>query len=423
MSKILLDYFFPITSIEPTPQVATGFLKQACLVVKPKGMVATGSITLCTTMTAVAALTDNTEAQQLFNAGMNKVYILPMDDLDLADALDGRGEFFTVLISSDFSKDDVGTLVAVAEVKSKRKIQDIMYTSKLTGTAGDAITIIYTSGGTAGSEAVSVISNAITVQIENGVSTTTQIKAAIVANSTANGKVGLAIDVGDEANAQAAFSPAKALQGGVDEIAITGGLEVGTFKGVVGVSETDDAWLAAFGTASKRAAFHTTSGNKAKNMLYAFGKMLSNALNWRNQQYITMPYADDVATLGAANNLFDNKVNFVISDDEFGNRLGLFAAGAKAIVAPYILRNLELDFQSAALSFISGNQPAYSLKQAALLEDELQKVIQSYIDREWITAGTAEVKLENDNFVASGFINVAEPKAMWRIFAEMRQTL
>jgi hypothetical protein len=82
-----------------------------------------------------------------------------------------------------------------------------------------------------------------------------------------------------------------------------------------------------------------------------------------------------------------------------------------------------LDFQSAALSYISGNQPAYTKKQAALLEDELQKVVKSYVEREWIEAGVVEVSLVNDNFVASADINIAEPKALWRIFGEMRQTL
>ncbi len=158
-------------------------------------------------------------------------------------------------------------------------------------------------------------------------------------------------------------------------------------------------------------------------MFYAFGALLSNALNWRNQQYITMPVADDVDTLGDANALFDDKISFVISDDEFGDRLGLFAQGHRAIVEPYIKRNLELDFQSAALSYISGNQPAYTKTQAALLEDELKKVIQLYIDREWIEAGTVSIILDQGNFVASGEINISEPKALWRVFAEMRQTL
>jgi len=79
--------------------------------------------------------------------------------------------------------------------------------------------------------------------------------------------------------------------------------------------------------------------------------------------------------------------------------------------------------QSAALSYISGNQPAYTHTQAALLEDELQKVINSYITKGWIAAGKVEVLLEEANFNASAYINIAEPKAMWRVPAEIRQTL
>lgn len=308
--KILLDYFFPITQITPTPQASTAFLKQVCLVVKPDDGVTPGSPTLCTTMSAVTALTENTEAQELFNAGLTRVYILPMATLDLAAALTAHGnKFFTLLISSDFNDTDIGSLA------------------------------------------------------------------------------------------------------------------VGTYKGVVGLSTTSDVLATAQAAIPNRVAFHTTGTTDAKNMAFAFGKLLANPLNWYNQQYITMPHADDVDTLGEANNLFDDRVSFVITDDEFGNRLGLFAAGGQAIVAPYIIRNLEIDIQSAALSYISGNMPGYTKTQAALLEDELQKVIDSYVNRAWIDQGQIEVKLEQDNFVASAYINVAEPKALWRIFGEIRQTL
>src|SRR5688500_17876440 len=109
--NILLDYFFPIAAIEPTPATSTGFLKQALVLVKPKVGVTPGTITLCVSSVAVAALTDNTESTQLFNAGMSKVYVLPTDDLDVADALVGHeSEFFTVLISSDFVDADLAGL-------------------------------------------------------------------------------------------------------------------------------------------------------------------------------------------------------------------------------------------------------------------------------------------------------------------------
>jgi hypothetical protein len=309
--NILLDYFFPITAIEPTPAASTAFLKQVLVVVKPKVGATEDVITLCTSMSAVAAFTDNVEAQQLFNAGMGRVYVTAVDDLlEIGDIIEGHeSDFYTILISSDF--------------------------------------------------------------------TDAEMDAAVF----------------------------------------------GAFEGVIGMASTDDAKNTTRAAISKRSAWHSTGTNKAKNMFYAFGKLLSNSLNWRNQQYITMPLADDVDTLGEAEALFDDKVNFVISDTEFGNRLALFCAGGKAIVAPYIIKNLQIDMQSAALTYISGNQPAYTLKQAALLEDELQKVVQDYIDDESLEAGTVEVLLEEDNFVASGNINVAEPKALWRIFGEMRQTL
>jgi hypothetical protein len=134
-----------------------------------------------------------------------------------------------------------------------------------------------------------------------------------------------------------------------------------------------------------------------------------------------MPFADDVVTLGDANGLFDDRVSFVLDDEQFSRRLALFAAGGKAIVAPYILRNLEVDLQSAALTYISGNQPQYTVVQASLIEDELQKVIDSYIARQWIASGSIEVKLLQSNFVASGFIQVPTPTALWKIQGEVTQ--
>lgn len=311
--KILLDYLFPITAIEPTPAASTAFLKQVCVVAKPKGGVTPGTVSLCTTSTeveAVVAAGAAAEIAQLFAAGLSRVYVLPMSTLDLHTVLATAGsDFYTLLISSDFADADVT------------------------------------------------------------------------------------------------------------------GANFGTFDGVIGVSSTDDTFLGVQAAIGKRCAFHTTSTNKAKNMMYAFGKLLSNASSWKNQQYVEMPLADDVTTLGKANALFDAKVSFVISDDEFSKRLSMFCAGGKAITAPYIERNLQIDMQSKALAYISANQPGYTKTQAALLEDELQKVVETYFDLDWIEAGKVEVSLVEENFVANGEINIAEPKALWRIFAEMRNTL
>lgn len=420
--NILLDYFFPITAISPTPSASTAFLKQVCVVANPNGGGVDGNLTLCTSKAAVAVVTDNDEADQLFDAGMGRVYVLQLDSLDdLADSIEGHeSDFNTILISSDFADSDVGATVAA--VKASLKIQDITYTAKTAGTAGNSITINYNSGGTAGSEVVGVSGSAITVTMQDGVSTAAQIVTAITNSVPAIALVDLVADSGDTADVQAVFGSAVNLENGAAATA-GGDLDLGDFTGVVGVSSADDTFLAAQAAIENRCAFHTTSGNKAQNMFYAFGSLLSNALHWLNQQYITMPLADDVETLGDSTALFDDKISFVISDDEFGERLALFACGGKAIVAPYIVKNLQIDMQSSALTYISGNQPAYTKVQAALLEDELQKVLNEYIADQEIEAGTVDVLLEEDNFVASSNINISEPKAMWRVFGEIRQTL
>lgn len=428
--NILLDYFFPITSIEPTPAASTAFLKQACIVVAPKdGGVTTGVLTLCTTMTAVAALTNNVDAQQLFNAGMNRVYVLPMDDLDLADALEGHeSDFYTVLISSDFDKNDIeatqasgnATITSYANLVSGTDdtitVGATVFTAQTgAATLGTATFQAATSNdATAASLAAQINAHAIAGALVEA----TAVGAVVTIESVSGGSSGNSIALAytdNDTNVGATVSGAN-LTGG-------DGLFAGAFTGVVGVSENDKTFLATQAVIANRCAFYKSGSNNAKNMFYAFGKMLSNSLNWRNQQYITMPFADDVDTLGDAEALFDDKISFVISDDEFGERLALFACGGKAIVGPYIKRNLQIDMQSAALSYITGNQPAYTKTQAALLEDELQKVMQEYIEDEEIEAGTVEITLEEDNFVANADMNISEPKALWRIFGEMRQTL
>jgi hypothetical protein len=57
--------------------------------------------------------------------------------------------------------------------------QGITLTAVTMGSAGNSISIAFTGGGTAGAEVVSVSGNAISVQIESGVSTVTQVRTAI----------------------------------------------------------------------------------------------------------------------------------------------------------------------------------------------------------------------------------------------------
>lgn len=92
--------------------------------------------------------------------------------------------------------------------------QDLTFTCDTVGDEGNGVTIEYTPGGTAGAEVVSVASLAISVQIDDGVSTATQIKAAIDGNIQASLLVNVTIS-GTGGNAQTVFGPTN-LAGGED---------------------------------------------------------------------------------------------------------------------------------------------------------------------------------------------------------------
>ncbi len=69
------------------------------------------------------------------------------------------------------------------------QIGDVNLLAASSGSAGQGITFTYLSGGTAGSETVAVSNKAITVTIADGVSTATQIVAALTASSAASALV------------------------------------------------------------------------------------------------------------------------------------------------------------------------------------------------------------------------------------------
>ena len=101
-----------------------------------------------------------------------------------------------------------------AETAASLVVQDLTYTAVANlGAGGNNITIAYTGSGTAGSEVVTVTGNAISVKIESGVSTATQISTAVTASAAASALVSVAIS-GTGSNAQTTAS-ATHLAGGV----------------------------------------------------------------------------------------------------------------------------------------------------------------------------------------------------------------
>lgn len=91
-----------------------------------------------------------------------------------------------------------------AGVQSVLTVQDLTFTFIAPGD-NNFYTLAYTPGGTAGSEIVSIIGNDITIQIQSGVSTATQIKAAADGSPLASAITTTISGVGG--NAQVTFGP------------------------------------------------------------------------------------------------------------------------------------------------------------------------------------------------------------------------
>lgn len=83
----------------------------------------------------------------------------------------------------------VGRFLFTQEVAASVAIQDLTYTAFVPGDAGNLISIEYIAGGTAGAEGVVVTGNKITVQIEDGVSTASEVKTAIENDTDADALV------------------------------------------------------------------------------------------------------------------------------------------------------------------------------------------------------------------------------------------
>ena len=197
-------------------------------------------------------------------------------------------------------------------------------------------------------------------------------------------------------------------------------LDDGDFNGVIGWSVENREQAKNWGYGNNNVGFYDLDVNGSQNMYYAFGKMLS-ANSWKNQQYIEMPYGSGISSINQATLMFEDSISFVLTSDEYQNRLALFASNRRAIVAPYVYEELTLKLQSKALQYISLNQPNYIEAEASLLEDALQGVVDGYVEQGILTHGKVVVSLTDEQFVAQASINIPEPKALWRIKATMKQ--
>lgn len=306
MTDVLLEYVMKVDAYAPTPSASTAYIRKVLCIVKPLPEGATGTITECTTKAEVQALT-NANCHVLLEAGLPSVYVLPMNDLNIADIVEADNKkFFTILVDGAFTNEDLN------------------------------------------------------------------------------------------------------------------GFDAGDFAGVVGWTVENREQAKSWGYGNSNVGFYDLDVNGSKNMYYAFGKLLS-ANNWKNQQYIEMPYGSGISSINQAELMFEDSISFVLTSEEYKNRLALFASNRRAIVAPYVYEELTLKLQSKALQYISLNQPNYTEAEASLLEDALQGVVDGYVEQGILTHGKVVVSLTDEQFVAQASINIPEPKALWRIRATMKQ--
>lgn len=108
-----------------------------------------------------------------------------------------------------------GGISLVQPVKATLVNQGVTLTAVAFGTSGNNITYALTAGGTAGAEVVTVVGNAISVQIQSGVSSITQVRTAINASVAA---AALVVATGTSASAVTAPVAATHLAGGIDTV-------------------------------------------------------------------------------------------------------------------------------------------------------------------------------------------------------------
>lgn len=405
MNNILLDYFFSVTELQGLAPASTAFLRKAACVVKPKAGYSGNGFETITSAGQVSNFTDNSEVAQLFAGGVTSCFLIVANDLQDAESIieAHAQEFFTLILSSDFGAKPFEA------TKASLKHHDLEVEAKQSGVLGTQIslTIVDDVAGT-----VTVTGKDILVKVDITGHKTWQDVVDLINND--QDASALVVATTSDAGADAVALVKTNLAHGHDVYA-------DDFKGVTAIWSNDLATLQATAKIPNHCAFYGSATNKAKNMFYAFGKLLGNEASWRNQQYIIMPFDDGINDLGLAKNYYDDMISFSMTDKEFGNILGFFVCGKRAIVEPYIKKNFTIDVQSKALTYVSLNQPDYTITEAALIEAELNKVIDLYVSRQLFESGSIEVNLVEHNFKANANIVISEPKALWRFVAELKE--
>lgn len=149
-------------------------------------------------------------------------------------------------------------------------LQDLTFTAPATGVAGNAVSITYTTGATAGSEVVTVNGSAVTVQISNGVSTATQIRTAFIAVPAAVALATCTIS-GTGSNAQKTVN-ASAMSGAV------GDDDLGYYRDEGVTALTGSFVLFDFGFSSKTIIFRNEETSGSKNIVFSWAGVTTDGV-------------------------------------------------------------------------------------------------------------------------------------------------
>lgn len=143
------------------------------------------------------------------------------DKADIRNRLNWAGGTNT---ATGLGDDNIQSNTASAETAATLTLGGVTYTATTgQGADGNSVTIAYTGGGNAGSEVVSVTGQAISVQIQSGVSTITQVRTAVNAAVAA---AALVIATGTSATTVSTAS-ATNLAGGVSASGVTRSTKLG----------------------------------------------------------------------------------------------------------------------------------------------------------------------------------------------------
>jgi hypothetical protein len=192
-------------------------------------------------------------------------------------------------------------------------------------------------------------------------------------------------------------------------------LDLGNFKGVLFSVSSNEPWAGIQAKKKNVGAYYKDEAN----FFYLWGKFLS-ATDWSNLQFQELLNDDGVLDNAEAEILFNDRVSFSLKDSQAVNRLSFFATGGEAIIAPYVMKEIELTLQSSAISWIALNRPQYTIVDCSILAQYLKdKVINNYIERRLISGGDIDINtFKGQNFIAKGTITIPKPTALWRVRAD-----